>query len=430
MAAENHWAVLVAGSNTYSNYRHQSDVHHAYQIMKKNGIPEEQIILMSYDDIAQNYRNPLKGQIFNHPNGENVYFQSDISYSGAQVTTENFLAVLKGDAATAGGPVLKSDSNSKVFVYFADHGSTGFVCMPTGKYLYADQLQDAIDYMEANNMYDELVFYIEACESGSMFPNLTDKENVYAMTASNASLSSWASYCGSDAVVNGVSIGSCLGDLFSTNWMEDTEANTPTSETLLTQYNNVKTLTTASPVQIFGDLSIQNEVVAVFEGNDNVTSTPVVEADDEWHMSKHFKKHYNKAKSFFNDFVEEKQERHERHHKRRSHILDSRDVNMHQLFHSYATTGATEDHAALQVELKHRAKVDGIFTQLFPQLQMANGVEVTDYDCLRFMVNTYEKTCEKFSDYSLKYGKALAFACENFNEFELAQTIKKMQDIC
>jgi legumain len=37
----NHWAVLVAGSNTYSNYRHQSDVCHAYQILLNNGyLPE------------------------------------------------------------------------------------------------------------------------------------------------------------------------------------------------------------------------------------------------------------------------------------------------------------------------------------------------------------------------------------------------------
>ena len=28
--ASDHWAVLVAGSNTYGNYRHQADVAHAY----------------------------------------------------------------------------------------------------------------------------------------------------------------------------------------------------------------------------------------------------------------------------------------------------------------------------------------------------------------------------------------------------------------
>lgn len=38
---DNHWAVLVAGSNTYGNYRHQADICHSYQIMKKNGIPED-----------------------------------------------------------------------------------------------------------------------------------------------------------------------------------------------------------------------------------------------------------------------------------------------------------------------------------------------------------------------------------------------------
>jgi legumain len=60
-APSDHWAVLVAGSNTYGNYRHQADVCHAYQIMKKNGIPEDQIIVFAYDDIANNRQNPFPG---------------------------------------------------------------------------------------------------------------------------------------------------------------------------------------------------------------------------------------------------------------------------------------------------------------------------------------------------------------------------------
>ena len=49
---QDHWAVLVAGSNQYYNYRHQADTCHAYQILKKNGIPEDHIIHLAYDDIA------------------------------------------------------------------------------------------------------------------------------------------------------------------------------------------------------------------------------------------------------------------------------------------------------------------------------------------------------------------------------------------
>jgi len=81
-------------------------------------------------------------------------------------------------------------------------------------------------------MYKEMVFYLEACESGSMFPRLLPSDNVYAMTASDAKQSSWAAYCNPLDVVNGTKMNTCLGDVFSVNWMEDTEANDPATETI------------------------------------------------------------------------------------------------------------------------------------------------------------------------------------------------------
>jgi legumain len=53
-ATGQNWAVLVAGSNGYYNYRHQSDVCHAYQILHKHGIPDTNIVVMMYNDIADN----------------------------------------------------------------------------------------------------------------------------------------------------------------------------------------------------------------------------------------------------------------------------------------------------------------------------------------------------------------------------------------
>jgi len=50
--------------------------------------------------------------------------------------------------------------------------------------------------MHDNKMYQELVFYLEACESGSMFEGiLKDNLNIYAITAANAEESSWGTYC-------------------------------------------------------------------------------------------------------------------------------------------------------------------------------------------------------------------------------------------
>ena len=88
-----------------------------------------------------------------------------------------------------------------------------------------------------------------------MFPNLTDKEDIYAITATNASSSSWGTYCGSDAYVGGKYMATCLGDLFSVNWMEDSDANDLSVETLAEQAATVKRETNMSPVQQFGDLS-------------------------------------------------------------------------------------------------------------------------------------------------------------------------------
>merc|ERR1719453_813359 len=97
----NHYAVLVAGSKTYSNYRHQADVCHAYQVVKSKGIPEENIIVMAYDDIANSPSNPFPGKLFNKPTaagtpGKDVYAGCKIDYSGSDVTPDNFAAVLTG----------------------------------------------------------------------------------------------------------------------------------------------------------------------------------------------------------------------------------------------------------------------------------------------------------------------------------------------
>ena len=96
--------------------------------------------------------------------------------------------------------------------------------MPIGGYLYEPTLTATLKAMHTTGMYGELVFYLEACESGSMFKNLPKNINIYATSAANAVESSWAAYCGSDARINGKNINSCLGDLYSVNWMENTDA--------------------------------------------------------------------------------------------------------------------------------------------------------------------------------------------------------------
>lgn len=92
------------------------------------------------------------------------------------------------------------------------------------KIYYLRDLHPTFDIMFERNMYKTLVFYLEACESGSMFQKLRTDTRIYAISASNPTESSWGSYCPPEDQVGGVSVGSCLGDLFSVNWLEDTDA--------------------------------------------------------------------------------------------------------------------------------------------------------------------------------------------------------------
>ena len=242
--------------------------------MKKNGVPESNIILMMYDDIAGNAMNPFPGQVFNKPTaagvpGVDVYDGCVAEYTGKDVNRDVFLAVLTGDADAAGGRVLGSTAGDNVFVYYADHGAKGLVAMPANeKPVTAKDLQGALETMRSQDMYDRLVVYVEACESGSMFTGdlLANDTKVYATTAASGMESSWGCYCGTESKVDGKSLSTCLGDLYSVSWMENSDLDAP-AETLAKQYRVVKRETNKSHVQLFGDQSFARDYVVAFQGD-------------------------------------------------------------------------------------------------------------------------------------------------------------------
>lgn len=77
--------------------------------------------------------------------------------------------------------------------------------------------------MAEAHKFNKLVFYLEACESGSMFLNLPNNLNIYALSAANPTESSWGTFCPPDDLVDGYSIGTCLGDEFSVNFLTHTD---------------------------------------------------------------------------------------------------------------------------------------------------------------------------------------------------------------
>ncbi|KAH7698044.1 Peptidase C13 family protein, partial [Aphelenchoides avenae] len=264
------WALVAAGSDDWGDYRHQADALHAYQVLIKRGIPAENIVTLIADTLAHNKENPYPGKVFNTPAKVDVYAGAKIDYSGDAVTPANFLAALSGNKSAVeggNGRVIESGPNDRIFVYFVDHGSVGSVVFPADTLTRYELLQ-TLREMHSAKKYKQLTFYMETCHSGSMFEGSdADKLNVYAMTAVNATVDSYGTYCD---VVDGLP---CLGDVFSVNWMADTEQHA--DETLQQQYETVRNKSWTEvqqedqadePVCQWGDLSIAKQPISDFVG--------------------------------------------------------------------------------------------------------------------------------------------------------------------
>lgn len=383
------WAVLVAGSNGWYNYRHQADVCHAYQIVSAHGVPDDHIIVMMYDDIANNEENPTPGKIFNHPNGSDVYHGVPKDYTCTNVNPKAFLQVLRGEKMDVGsGKTLKSGPNDHVFIYFSDHGAKGLVAFGESV-LKASDLHQTILAMHANKQYAKLLFYLEACESGSMFKGLLSPHlNVYATTASNATTSSYACYY--DETYK-----TFLGDVYSVKWMEDSDKENIEQETLEHQFLVVRNETNTSTVCQFGDMSINKLPVGFFQGTKPLTST--AQYPPSW---------YSCGKD----------------------AVPAPDVPIRILEKMIQTAATPEETQAakdkLKAMLQHRQSMEGVVRRIVDQLTATDGdfnailthnVELTQFDCYYAAVDAFHDRCYNLgkNDYALRMLNVFVNLCEN-----------------
>lgn len=396
------WAVLVAGSSDWNNYRHQADVCHSYQVLRNHGIPDERIIVMMMDDLANNTQNPTPGILINHPKGKDVYKGVPKDYTGDAVTPKNFMAVLKGNKHTldgvGSGKVLKSGPNDHVFIYFSDHGAPGLIAFPQEE-LTARDLNQTIHYMYEKKMFGKMVIYIEACESGSMFEDILPRNiNVFATTAANGDESSFACYYDDERET-------FLGDYYSVNWLEDSDKEILTQETLHQQFKIVKSETHKSHVQEFGDLKMGRMHVSEFQGRKQADPIilPKVEMDP----------------------------------------VRSRDVPIAIVKRKYMKSNSVNEQVSLLKKLNKMLrnrqflsdKMSEIVTEIFHDQKQETDVKEMHYKLRNF--DCYDKTRKHFNeecfslsknDYALDFMYILVNLCEK--GVAPGQTMKAMEQVC
>lgn len=189
------WAVIVAASDGWGNYRHQADALYMYQLLKKKGFKDDHIIMILADDIARNQRNYKKpNQVFARINGDNLYTDDmRFDYLLSELTVEDLSNIMKGnlpelnrtDSVWTEHPNLErtptrleTDNQDDIFWFWSGHGTSGqFVWhgKDKDKGFTTELMKNTLLAMDdnannhANKRFRKMVICIETCYSGSVF---------------------------------------------------------------------------------------------------------------------------------------------------------------------------------------------------------------------------------------------------------------------
>ncbi|TAL16567.1 hypothetical protein EPN96_09000 [bacterium] len=186
------WALIVAGSNEWGNYRHQSDALAQYRLLKKSGLGDDRIILVLADDIAGNPANPYPGVVQYVEGGENQYEGVRIDYNLSSITASALIDILTGNQSETLDQVILSGPGDNIYVYLSGHGNQSgfFVDSPDplsysqGALLTPQALNTALNAMNASDKYRQVLLVVEACHSGALGQTLT-APNALLLAAAN-----------------------------------------------------------------------------------------------------------------------------------------------------------------------------------------------------------------------------------------------------
>ena len=377
----------------FFNYRHQSDVAHMYGVLIDHNFDPDHIITIMYGDIAYNSFNPFPGTIYNHPGNSQRNYQDGlvVDYNSTyNLSPDLYTKILLGDTegvtyltGIEHPKVLNTSNSDFIFLYYIDHGGDNFISMPNDEILTGNQLVQTITRMYIEGKYGKMVFYLEACESGSMWHSLPKDINVYALSSTLPDESSWGTYCPpDDDVVDGIHIGTCLGEVWSCAWLEQDDVADLSTLTLQSQFDYAKMMTTTSTPLQFGNLSIGQQFVGDF-----ISQLPALNRRLSLRSQNHRAEQWDSRE---NELLFWK-----------NRALNANDKEAYQKYLELTERNLNVDRYFRQLVQKVMKKDDLLLDQYF---------EEKNWPCYQAVLDKYQSTYG-FNEYSMKYGRTLANMC-------------------
>jgi ABC-type branched-subunit amino acid transport system substrate-binding protein len=198
------WALLVATSDGWPNYRHQADVMAQYAVLRGRGVAANHIVVVMANDLAAATQNPHPGDVAYVAGGPNLDAGIQVDYPIAGMTAASLMAILTGQSSPSLPYVLHSGPGDDVLVYVAGHGDVNGIYLgldnpvlePGVSYsvLTPTLLGQTIEQMSAAHAYRRLLVVLEACQSGTFASSVVAPGALLAASAAASEDSLSANY--------------------------------------------------------------------------------------------------------------------------------------------------------------------------------------------------------------------------------------------
>ena len=192
-ATQDKWALIVATSTSWKNYRHQADAFAMYQLLKRHGVDDDHIVLIVSDTYAHDSRNLWPGEVRVYSDGENVYDQKAIDYDLRDLQPADLHDILSGRRSTRLPHVIEADSTDNVLVFWSGHGSVDKLLWGEDDlFVSSEEMRRLLQNLSDQHKFRQMLLAIEACYSGSVGKYCEGIPGVLFLTAANENESSWA----------------------------------------------------------------------------------------------------------------------------------------------------------------------------------------------------------------------------------------------
>lgn len=135
-------------------------------------------------------RNPFQGKIYftdqsNTRTEVCCRNQVNIDYKGPDQNNFSLINIFKGrsDYLSSNIRKLKTNQNSRIFVFINAHGGDQFVRVRTKTVILSEEFNRMLWEMYYKNMYKEILLVIDTCEGYTLFDNVT-APNLFLVSSS------------------------------------------------------------------------------------------------------------------------------------------------------------------------------------------------------------------------------------------------------